>query len=196
MRSALFLVIAASVLIAGCCSAPEALKGPGGDQGAPTGGAQTGGTSGGSSPSGATTNLNECQSSCESVYVADQGLKMTCKAGCQMNAAEETGDAGKCDPILGYGENATLFFDTCIISVAEAKSDASVCSKAKDQMYNNLCLSNIAEAKGDASICGQIKDDTYKNICYSSVAESKKDPSICNSISDQYYKESCIDGAK
>ncbi len=161
---ALILFVAAALLLAGCAA-------PGATQQTNTttqpSGSGTSGTQGQPSGTGQTTDLNTCLSDC--LTLTDSGLQAACKAGCNMNVAEQSLDASKCDPILALGENMSLFWTTCIW--------------------------NVAEKKGDASLCGKLNASFDQGVCLSDVAKTKHDPSICNGINDTYLKESCVSDA-
>lgn len=145
-------ILAAVMLAAGCTGQQQ--NAPAG--GTPTDGTPPAGTPGtqGPAPSAGIFDLNGCLTDCN--VLVDSGLLTACKAGCHMDDAEKSKDAGKCDPITSLGPNATIFYAGCVWNYAEETGDAGACSRLDVGFDRDVCLGNAAKAKKDPSICDQM----------------------------------------
>src|SRR5512137_100521 len=114
MRLAIAILAAFIIIAAGCTGAPQQGGQASGQQaGGASGGAASGGTQSGSGISGGDRmGLDECVVNCN--VLEEEGMIKTCQSGCYMDAAEESKDASKCDPIATMGKNMSIYYATCL----------------------------------------------------------------------------------
>ncbi len=164
----LLLAIAAAVivLIAGCTGAQQQGQQPG--AGTPSGQAPSGGGSGGSSGGGA-LDLNGCVTNCN--VLEDSELVDTCKSGCYMDAAEESRDASKCDPIAQMS-NMSIYHATCLGNLAGVIKDISPCNRLSDPDDKDFCIVVAADEYKNPAICEGVTNEIYKSVCLDDTGES------------------------
>jgi hypothetical protein len=167
-------IFAALLIVAAGCTTPNPPAGQqGGAQGQQTGGSPTGGTpsggTGGSSSGGNAVDLNACVTNCN--VLADADLANTCKAGCYMGAAEDTKDASKCDPIATM-QNMSIYYTTCLGSVAGEKQDISPCRKLTNSSDKDFCIVIAADKYKNPAICQEMTEGIYKSVCLDDTNQS------------------------
>lgn len=164
MRLAL-AILAAFLVIAAGCTAPPAQQ-PNGTQGAQSGGTPSVGTpsgsTGGSSSGGNVMDLNACVVNCN--ILEDTKMVDTCKSGCYMDAAEESRDASKCDPIATMN-NMSIFYATCLGNTAGVIQDISPCNRLSDPDDKDFCIVVAADEYKNPAICQGVTNEIYRSVC-------------------------------
>ena len=80
----------------------------------------------------------------------------------------------------------------CLIAVAEAKKDPSVCDLNEDAEDKDYCLQDVGIAMNDPSICKDIKTEGPRESCYLKVAQGTENADLCTKISDKTLQSNCI----
>lgn len=133
------------------------------------------------------------------VTLADcQKLQNLTKQGsCYYELAKATKDITLCDKATDK--------NVCILGVAVAKQDASLCAQAHFTSQNPTadedqfvkwtgCYQPIAVAKKDQSVCDGLTNQGLKQTCYSAVAVAQGNSTSCNNLTDDSAKDECYSG--
>ncbi len=107
-------------------------------------------------------NLDECVVNCNILEDAD--MVNTCKSGCYMDAAEESGDASKCDPIANMN-NMSIYYATCLGNTAGIIKDISPCNRLTDPDDKDFCIVVAADEYKNPSICQGVTNEIYRSVC-------------------------------
>lgn len=102
---------------------------------------------------------------------------------CYMMIAAKHENASLCKKV------ATSSRMQCYASIAEIKSDASVCAEAGT--YKDQCYSQYAQTAGDSSVCDEITEINQKDSCYSNLASRLGESGLCEKIANLNQKDSC-----
>lgn len=178
MRLALAIFAALLIVAAGCTSPNPPAQQQDGTQGNPSGGTPSGseggtpsgtGSTGSSGSSGSSAmDLNECVENCN--VLEDAPMVKMCKSGCYMDAAEESKDASKCDPIATM-ENMSIFYSTCLGTAAGVMKDIAPCRKLTDSGDKDFCIAIAADTYKNPAICDEMNNSIYKSVCLDDTTE-------------------------
>lgn len=106
--------------------------------------------------------LDECVVNCN--VLEDGEMVNVCKSGCYMEAAEETLDASKCDPIANM-QNMSIYYATCLGSAAGRMKDISPCNRLSDPDDKDFCIVVAADEYKNPAICEGVTNEIYKSVC-------------------------------
>ncbi|MBT4277535.1 hypothetical protein HOD96_02185 [Candidatus Falkowbacteria bacterium] len=86
------------------------------------------------------------------------------------------------------------FKNSCLIKLAMATKDISICKQINHKPRYSLCLSSVAESAKSKDFCDIIDDLHMKELCFIRVAIETKNPKMCNEISFEENKQICFFG--
>jgi hypothetical protein len=95
------------------------------------------------------------------------------KDDCYMVTAKENNNVEACLKVFIQSS------EICVIDVATALKDRSICEKIKDKETYSWCLASLEK---DIHLCDRIEAGSTQDYCITYVAKALKDASICNKI--------------
>lgn len=91
-----------------------------------------------------------------------------------------------CTPLKQYKNN-------CIIQIATAERDATLCKRVTDQYDRDNCLRVVAVEIRDPLLCTKIKDSEASDRCLMAVSQTNLDMRICDEIKNLKQGRLCRD---
>ena len=81
--------------------------------------------------------------------------------------------------------------DSCNMSVAEQKSDYTICDNIVSGNIQDACYVALAEKTNEVDPCNKVNNSMFKDGCYQTVASATSDVSICDMISQSALQTTC-----